>query len=319
MKYECNVIEDLLPLYKDGACSAASVRAVEEHLAECPACSAMFEQLKDTEIDDLIDKERADVIGSQSKYFKRKSALAGSIIAAIFAVPILVCLIVNLATGNGLTWFFIVLAAMLVPTSLFVVPLMASENKLFLTLTGFTASVILLLAVICIYTGGSWFFIAASAFLFAATIIFLPILLSHSPLREHVGNRKGLIVMSAVTLMYILMMVCIGLFVSSAKYARFATIISIPLLVSVWLFFLTVRYLPGNKLFKLGVCIALICVASYVCNEVSFRLMLATAEDYEAIVYTIPTLSTTLLGAGAGMMVAAVGALIGKIHGKSED
>ena len=33
MKYECDIIEDLLPLYKDKACSAASSKAVEEHLA----------------------------------------------------------------------------------------------------------------------------------------------------------------------------------------------------------------------------------------------------------------------------------------------
>ena len=29
MKYECDIIEDLLPLYKDKACSAASSKAVE--------------------------------------------------------------------------------------------------------------------------------------------------------------------------------------------------------------------------------------------------------------------------------------------------
>ena len=86
-------------------------------------------------------REKEDVIGSQSKFFKRKSALAGSIIAAIFALPILICLIVNLAEGNGLGWFFIVLAAMFIPTSLIVVPLMVPKNRMLLTMGAFTFSV----------------------------------------------------------------------------------------------------------------------------------------------------------------------------------
>ena len=35
MKYECDVIRDLIPLYIDDVASTASRRMVEEHLAEC--------------------------------------------------------------------------------------------------------------------------------------------------------------------------------------------------------------------------------------------------------------------------------------------
>ena len=31
----CDIIQDLLPLYHDGVCSAASQAAVEDHLASC--------------------------------------------------------------------------------------------------------------------------------------------------------------------------------------------------------------------------------------------------------------------------------------------
>ncbi|MBR5943807.1 MAG: zf-HC2 domain-containing protein, partial [Lachnospiraceae bacterium] len=48
MKYECKVIEDLLPLYKDGICSEESKKAVEEHLNECPECRKMLDELNDT-------------------------------------------------------------------------------------------------------------------------------------------------------------------------------------------------------------------------------------------------------------------------------
>ena len=53
MKYECKMIEDLLPLYKDGVCSQASSHAVEEHIAECPECSRLLNELKDTVIDEM--------------------------------------------------------------------------------------------------------------------------------------------------------------------------------------------------------------------------------------------------------------------------
>ena len=103
MKYNCDLISDLLPLYKDEICSEASRKIIEEHLAECPNCKKMLSSLNDVTIDEKIVKEKEEVIGTQAKFFKRKSALAGSIIGLIFSIPILVCLIVNLATGAGLT------------------------------------------------------------------------------------------------------------------------------------------------------------------------------------------------------------------------
>ena len=38
MNLTCDMIRDLMPLYHDGVCSADSAAAVEEHLADCPAC-----------------------------------------------------------------------------------------------------------------------------------------------------------------------------------------------------------------------------------------------------------------------------------------
>ena len=49
MKYPCNVICDLLPLFVDGVCSEESAEIVREHLAECAACRAKLEQLQNGE------------------------------------------------------------------------------------------------------------------------------------------------------------------------------------------------------------------------------------------------------------------------------
>lgn len=46
MKYNCEMIEDLLALYLEDACSEASRKAVEEHLAECPHCRKLVEEMR---------------------------------------------------------------------------------------------------------------------------------------------------------------------------------------------------------------------------------------------------------------------------------
>ena len=88
MKFDCDIISDLLPLYKDGICSDTSKKIVEEHLAECPSCSKVLNMMEDTAIDEEIVKEKNEVIQSQAKFFKRKSAVAGFIIALLLLVPV---------------------------------------------------------------------------------------------------------------------------------------------------------------------------------------------------------------------------------------
>ena len=73
MKYNCDLISDLLPLYKDDICSDTTKKIVEEHIAECPDCKKILNSLNDITIDDKIVKEKEEVIGSQAKFFKRKS------------------------------------------------------------------------------------------------------------------------------------------------------------------------------------------------------------------------------------------------------
>jgi predicted anti-sigma-YlaC factor YlaD len=106
MKYECEMISDLLPLYKDDICSEASKKIVSEHLAECPACSDLLNKMNDISIDEEIISEKNEVISSQAKFFKRKSALAGLIVAAVFALPVLICFIADLLGGGNFGWFF---------------------------------------------------------------------------------------------------------------------------------------------------------------------------------------------------------------------
>jgi Putative zinc-finger len=45
-KMPCDVIRDLLPLYSDQVCSAATIEKVEEHIAECQSCQNILDKMK---------------------------------------------------------------------------------------------------------------------------------------------------------------------------------------------------------------------------------------------------------------------------------
>ncbi|MBR4732075.1 MAG: zf-HC2 domain-containing protein [Lachnospiraceae bacterium] len=315
MKYECEVIQDLLPLYKDSACSVASALAVQEHLNECEKCKKFLDQLNDTSVDELIIKEKENVIGTQSKYFKRKSAVAGSVVGGIFALPILISLIVNLVTGHGLTWFFLVLAGMLIPTSLFVVPLMAPKNRMFLTMTSLTGSILFLLAVCCIYSQGDWFFVAAPAVLFGLTVCFAPFIACRRPMNAYLKNRKGLAVMCAYTVTFLLMALGIGFY---ADILMEMLVTSAIMLVAAWAIFLIARYLPANGWVKTGVCIAAFSAFTYLGSEIGLWLTLRSMEENDVLVHSQPSFPMMLAGVGIGAAVAVIGLLFGKKGGKKQ-
>jgi len=256
MSYSCELIRDLLPLYQDGVCSGESRRAVEEHLTGCDACAGMLKRLQSCEIEEIIGEEREGVLRRQTRVMKRRSALVGSIVAGIFMIPILVCLIVDLASGEGLTWFFVVLVSLLVASSLLIVPLMARENKFLWTVAAFVPSLLLLLGVCCIYTRGRWFLVAATAALFGLAVVLLPIVVHRPPVAARLKNHKGVAVMAADTVLYALMMVSIGLFVRDPYYNGAAFLLSLPCVALAWAVFALLRCPRYNGLLKAGTCTA---------------------------------------------------------------
>ena len=51
---ECDIVQDLLPLYYDHACSPASCELVRQHLADCADCEKIYEDLANHTIDNVI-------------------------------------------------------------------------------------------------------------------------------------------------------------------------------------------------------------------------------------------------------------------------
>lgn len=49
MKYPCDMIQDLLPLYLDGVCSEESKKVIENHLLECSACKEFYAAMREAD------------------------------------------------------------------------------------------------------------------------------------------------------------------------------------------------------------------------------------------------------------------------------
>lgn len=316
MKLNCNVIKDLLPLYADQICSEESRGLVEEHLTDCKDCTALLRRMKSEEMENSLETEAVDVLHRQANFFKRKSAVIGAAIAGVFMIPVLVCLIVNLATGAALDWFFIVLASLLTASSLSIVPLMMPDYKVLWTLGTFTASLLLLFGVICLYTHGTWFFLVSAAVLFGLSVCFLPFAVYAQPLKPLLGKYKGLTVMAVDTFLYVLMMLVIGAYVENSVFWHLAPKISFPCLILAWSVFLLLRYVNCNGFLKAGICTMVIGVygffANYLINKwIGTEYFIPTFKPF---IWSVDTVDgnirwLTLIGCcvvGAGLMLRGI-------------
>lgn len=190
----CDVIQDLLPLYADEACSEASRGLVEEHLKECAVCREMAEELMHTEIESELHRERESVLRYGVRQFRRRTAAVGSAVSGAFTLPILICLVAALVRGPSLSWVSLVMAGLCVLASLTVVPIMVPEDKAFWTFCAFCASLVLLLGVVCLYTHGDWFRIASGAALFGLSVVFLPFVIKARPVQRLIGGSNRLMI-----------------------------------------------------------------------------------------------------------------------------
>lgn len=311
MKQDCEIVRDLMPLCMDEAASEASRRMVEEHLSECPACAELLAEMKRGRVEETIRSEKREVMTAQRRAFRRRSALVGVILAGVLMVPVLVCLIVNLAAGGGLDWFFIVLAGLLTAASLSVVPLTVPAHRGLWTLGAFAASLLLLLGVCCLYSGGRWFFVASSASLFGLSVIFLPF-----AARRLLRGHAGIAVMAADTALYALMMVSIALFTRSPGFGRLAAAISAPVLALAWSLFAILRYARGGGWVKAGLC-ALVCGAFALCSDSLIGWLLAAPAPvprFAPLTWNADTIDGNLkwLALLAGALLCAAFVTIGK-------
>lgn len=122
------------------------------------------------------------------------------------------CFLGDLCASGHLDWFFIALASVLLCACMTLLPSLlflwgAPEKQIgaSCTLASF-AALLLLLGVCCLYSGGSWFFIAASGVLLGFCVIFVPFLLPKLPLSAAWERRKASICLALDLLSLLLLL-----------------------------------------------------------------------------------------------------------------
>lgn len=264
MKYSCDVIKDLLPLYYDKACSGQSKKIVEEHLEECASCRSMMKKLQNNTYENCLHEEKEDIIKNYTRSVKRKALFAGFIVAA---VTLLTCFIANLATGGRLDWFFIVLASLLVVASVTAVPMMAEKKKGLWTFGSFAVSLFLLLMTCCLYSGGNWLFVATAAVFFGLSVVFLPFVIGQLPLKGFAARNKGLLVMAVDTVLFYLLIISYGFYGGSVNYWRPAFLISTMGALIAWALFAVIRCLKADGFVRAGICVIAVGAVSAFAND----------------------------------------------------
>ena len=83
---KCAVVQDLLPIYCDGACSAETSVEIEKHTADCPVCSSLLKdyrsEVKPVDTEELLPQKPFKKI--KKKFFRSKLAIV--LLAAVLVV-----------------------------------------------------------------------------------------------------------------------------------------------------------------------------------------------------------------------------------------
>ncbi len=96
MKYPCNLIRDILPLYVDNVCSAESKEIVKTHLADCTVCTAYFQSMiaQEQEIDISMSCDKDNEVKKASSFRAVKKKIRHKqIIIAISSMLVLMVIL----------------------------------------------------------------------------------------------------------------------------------------------------------------------------------------------------------------------------------
>lgn len=175
----------------------------------------------------------------------------------LYGIPLLVCLIVNIAIDGRLSWFFIVLASELVIISLTLTPMFFNGRHMLVRVLGFTISLIVLLAVCCFYTNGNWFYIAMISIIFVISLIFMPSALRTLWMPVPLGNHRTLVYFIANTFLLFAVLKAVEIFANGNWFLSVAMPITVFCLILPWGCMLIECYAKINRFLKMAGCLGL--------------------------------------------------------------
>ena len=180
-----------------------------------------------------------------------------------YAVALIPCFICDLAINKTLSWFWIVLSALLLAFTFTNLPKLIKKHKLIFVPLSMFLALCLLLGVCAIYTGGNWFGVATLSVLFGLIVIFVPIYISKYKIFTKFRKCCDFISVGIDFVALNILLIVIDLFSVTNKYVNnhWFLKIAFPITLISYLFLnilLAVRFLKLNKLLKTSIVLSLI-------------------------------------------------------------
>ena len=302
-KLPCDVVQDLLPLYVDGVCSADSRQLVDAHLAECDDCRRVLADLQESETEVAFHADAKAVIRAHNKH-QSKTALALGVLISVFLTGVMgVMLYVTLKGWSDWQTTITVGASLLFLAGLTAVPLLASSKRL--TKAIVFSPLALVLVILCeeAFFGeesGLETLQIITATIFAISLFAFPVVVRQAHLPEPLCHHKLVITMLWDSIWFVLMMLFLAIDVPQEM--GFVMVATLSLVAVAWLIALVARYLRVHWLAKGG--IAVVLLALWTAFGMHFGWAMFDGVDSPLLVGGI--------GSAIGAIFVAIGAILGK-------
>ena len=175
-----------------------------------------------------------------------------------YIIALIPCFICNLAIDKTLSWFWIVLSALVLSFTFTNLPQLIKKHKLLILPASMYGALVLLLGVCSIYTKGNWFFIPVVAVLFALIVVFAPIFISKYKVFKKIKKYNNFISVAIDFVLLNILLITINIYCTtngfSMDYWCFYLGLPISLVCYVLLnILMCVKFLKVNKLIKTSI------------------------------------------------------------------
>ena len=212
------------------------------------------------------EKSREEKV--QAKKWRTLSITWALFFYIAYAIALIPCFICDLAINKSLTWFWIVLAALILAFTFTNLPNIIKKHRLILLPLFMYLALCLLLGVCAIYTKGNWFFIPVVAVLLGLVMIFMPIYIAKYDIFSKVRKYNDFlsIAIDFVVLNLLLIIIDIYSVLNGFANAHWYFTIALPIVAVIYLILnmlMMVRFLKINRFFKTSIILFVIDVLLY--------------------------------------------------------
>lgn len=214
-------------------------------------------------IDDKAREEKA-----QAKKWRTLSFSWSLFFYIAYGVALIPCFICNLAIDKTLSWFWIVVSALLLAFTFTNLPKLIKSYKLIFVPLSMYLALCLLLGVCCIYTKGNWFWIPSLSVLLGLIIIFVPIYIARYDVFSKIKKYNDFISIAVDFVMLNILLIVINGYALANEYAEcwWYLKMAFPIVLGVYLMInllVSVRFLKINGFLKTGIVLFFVNVFLY--------------------------------------------------------